>query len=416
MSRETLRLLAEGRAYRRLWAAQAISLCGDWFTLIALAVLVSRDTRGSGLAVAGLVLAQILPGVVVGPFAGVLADRLDRRRLLVASDLVRCGLVLLMIPAARTGHLGPVYSLALLHFTVSTVFEPARSALLPRLVEPRQLVAAVTLSTVTWSVMAAAGGVVGGTALALVGVTGAFLIDALTFAASAAFIAAIPVPPAPPAAVAPPPSPPRFRDGLRYGAAHPTTGAVLFVKAINGVAIADTFIVIYGTRIFPLGPNGGRSVGLLWACFGVGAMLGPLLLNAANDGSVRRMRRLIVAGCAFLSGGLFLLGAAPSLLAAGAAVVVRGMGGSANWTYSTIILQKSVPDPLLGRVFALDLANAFVAAMVFSLLWGYTMDHAGVRTAVFAAAAVSLLPLLAWTLALGWMDRRESSVGSVNRS
>jgi MFS family permease len=408
MNRETLQLLAEGRAYRRLWAAQAISLCGDWFTLIALAVFVSRDTGGSGLAVAGLVLVQILPGVVVGPFAGVLADRLDRRRLLVASDLVRCGLVLLLIPAARTGHLLPVYALALVHFTVSTVFEPTRSALLPRLVEPRQLVAAVTLSTVTWSVMTAAGGVVGGTTLGLLGFTGAFLIDALTFAASAAFIAAIPVPPAPPTATALEPSPARFRDGLRYGVAHPATGAVLFVKAINGVAIVDIFIVIYGTRIFPLGPNGGRSVGLLWACFGVGAMLGPLLLNAANDGSVRRMRRLIVAGCAFLSGGLFLLGAAPSLLVAGAAVVVRGMGGSATWTYSTIILQKSVPDTLLGRVFALDLANAFVAAMVFSLLWGYTMDQAGVRPAVLAAASVSLLPLLAWTLSLGWADRRES--------
>jgi MFS family permease len=414
MNRETLRLLAEGRAYRRLWAAQAISLGGDWFTLIALAVFVSRDTGGSGLAVAGLVLMQLLPGVVVGPFAGVLADRLDRRRLLVASDLVRCGLVLLLIPAARTGHLLPVYALALAHFTVSTVFEPTRSALLPRLVEPRQLVAAVTLSTVTWSVMTAAGGVVGGTTLGLVGVTGAFLIDALTFAASAAFIAAIPVPPAPRKAGEP--SPARFRDGLLYGVAHPATGAVLFVKAINGVAIVDTFIVIYGTRIFPLGPNGGRSVGLLWACFGVGAMLGPLLLNAANDGSVRRMRRLIVAGCAFLSGGLFLLGAAPSLAVAGAAVVVRGMGGSATWTYSTIILQKSVPDPLLGRVFALDLANAFVAAMVFSLLWGYAIDHAGIRTAVFAAAAVSLLPLLAWTLALGGMDRHESSAGPVRSS
>jgi MFS family permease len=128
------------------------------------------------------------------------------------------------------------------------------------------------------------------------------------------------------------------------------------------------------------------------------------------------MRRLIVAGCAFLSGGLFLLGAAPSLAVAGAAVVVRGMGGSATWTYSTIILQKSVPDPLLGRVFALDLANAFVAAMVFSLLWGYAIDHAGIRTAVFAAAAVSLLPLLAWTLALGGMDRHESSAGPVRSS
>lgn len=409
MIRESLALLRTNRGYRLLWLAQAVSLSGDWFTLIALAVLVARGSHGSGLAVSGLVLVQLLPGVLIGPGSGVLADRFDRRRLLVMSDLARSGLVLLIIPAAISGSLPWVYALAFLHFTVSTVFEPTRSALVPRLVEPRELVTASTVGTVTWSVMAAVGGMVGGTILSFVGITGAFVLDALTFLGSAALITAIPA-----AAAAARPgrgdhaTGTSFRDGLRYLGQHKVTGATLLVKGINGIAVADAFLVIYATRLFPLGADGARSVGLLWACFGVGAVLGPLLLNAVNDGSVRRMRRLIVAASAFLSGGLFLLAWAPSLAWAGLAIVLRGMGGAANWTYSTIILQKIVPDRLQGRLFALDLANAFLLAMVFSVLWGSMMDRAGVRPAVLSAAAFTLVPLLVWSFGLKWMERGDA--------
>jgi len=199
-----------------------------------------------------------------------------------------------------------------------------------------------------------------------------------------------------------------FRDGLAYLGQHKVTGATLLVKGINGIAVADAFLVIYATPLFPLGKDGARSVGLLWACFGVGAILGPLLLNAATDGSVRRMRRLIVAGSAFLSGGLFLLAWAPTLVWAGLAIVLRGMGGASNWTYSTIILQKSVPDRLQGRLFALDFANACLLFMVFALLWGAMMDRAGVRPAVLSAATVTLVPLLVWTFGLRWMERGEA--------
>jgi MFS family permease len=397
--RDALRLVRTNRAYRLLWLAQAVSLCGDWFTLIALAVIVARRSEGSGLAVSGLVLSQLLPGVLVGPWSGVLADRFDRRRLLVLSDLARAGLVLLLIPAAASGRLPAVYALAFLHFTVSTVFEPTRSALMPRVVEPSELVTASTIATVTWSVMAAAGGVVGGTALALVGIAGAFVVDALTFLASAALIAAMP-----PAATRARPAPADgasagtgLGDGLAWLADHPATGLVLVAKGLNGIAVADAFLVIYATRLFPLGADGARSVGLLWAAFGVGAILGPLLLNALNDGSVARMRRLAALGASFLAVSLFGLAAAPTLLVAGVAIVVRGMGGSSTWTYSTIILQKSVPDRLQGRLFALDYAIAYLMAIVFSLVWGATIDRSGVRAAVVAAAAVSAFAVLAWT-------------------
>ena len=402
------RLLRENRAYARLWLAQAVSLVGDWFTLIALSVLVSRDTRGSGLAVSGLLLMQLLPTVLVGPFSGVLADRFDRRLLLITTDLLRCGLVLLFIPAAGSGHLGLLYLLAFLHFTVSTAFEPARSALMPNIVEPAELVAASTLASVTWSVMAAVGGVLGGSVLAAVGVTDAFLVDGLTFAASAGLIASIGPAERRERDPALHPTGPGFRDGLGYVAAHPVTGAALLIKAINGLALVDTFMVIYATRLFVVGEGGAGSMGLLYASFGVGAVLGPLLLNVVNDGSVRRMRRLIVAGSALISSGLFVLAGAPTLAVTALAIVLRGMGGSTNWTYSTIILQKTVPDRLRGRLFSIDLANATLAAAGAAVAWGFLIDRVGVRTVVLVAASLSLAPLAAWTASLRWMERREA--------
>ena len=404
---QTLRVL-RNPAFRRLWLAQAVSLGGDWFTLIALAVTVSRASGGSGLAVAGLLLMQLLPTALIGPFSGVLADRFDRRRLLVVSDVIRAGLVLLLIHLVAAGALLPVYVVAFLHFTVATVFEPARQALLPSLVDSQELVPASTLATITWSTMAAVGGLLGGSVLAMVGIATAFAIDAVTFVASALLIASIRLPAARPARSSAEAAGPGFVDGLRYLAAHPVTAAVLGVKCMGaGLAIVDTFLVLYATRVFPLGAGGSGSLGLLWACFGIGALLGPVLLNLANDGTVRRMRRLIVVGCALVTVGMASLGAAPALAVAALAIVVRGMGGATHWTYSTIVLQKSVPDDLLGRVFAVDLALLTFVAAGTSLLWGWLADTWGIRPTVLLVAGITLLPFVAWASALPWMERNE---------
>jgi MFS family permease len=407
----TLALLRSNPGYRRLWGAQVVSLTGDWFTLIALAVLVSRDSGGSGLAVSGLALAQMAPWVIVGPWSGVLADRFDRKRLLVASDLARVAVVLLLIPAAEARQPLAVLALALAHFALASVFEPARAALVPRLVRPHELVTATTLSSITWSVMLAAGGLLGGSVLSRVGVRTAFVVDALTFLASAALIGRIASPP-PPVREAGDPTRPAFRHGIAWAVAHPEIGAAALVKVVNGVAAIDTFLVLYATRVFVVGQGGAFSVGFLCAAFGLGAILGPVLLNRFNDGSVRRMRRLVVASSVVICVAFFVLGAARSLAAAGLAVLLRGMGGSANWTFSTIILQKGVPDRLLGRLAALDLVNANLAGMVFSVAWGLAIDRAGLRPAVFAAATATLVPFVLWTAALPFLERREGQAGA----
>ena len=106
----TLALLGHRPAFARLWIAEVVSLGGDWFTLVALSVAVVRTSDGSGLALGALIVTQLLPMVLLGPWSGVLVDRADRRRLLVASDLARFVIVLLFVPAAESGRLAPLYA------------------------------------------------------------------------------------------------------------------------------------------------------------------------------------------------------------------------------------------------------------------------------------------------------------------
>jgi predicted MFS family arabinose efflux permease len=402
------RLLRSNPSVARLWVAQAVSLVGDWFTLIALSVLVSGETAGSGVTVSGLLLVQILPTVVVGPYAGVLVDRWDRRRLLVASDLLRAVIVVALVFAVIPGRLPLLFILAFLHFSVATVFEPARAALLPRLVRGEELVAATTLSTVTWSVMTAFGGALGGLVLAGVGLRTAFFVDSLTFLVSASLVARL----ATPAAAGQGQGLPRatFREGVLWAIAHPGVGSATLVKVINGVALADMFLVLYGTRLFVHGRGGAVSVGLLYASFGAGAVLGPLLLGRLYDDSIPGLRRRITVGALLITCGMLLLRVAGSLPVAAIAIMLRGMGGAANWTWSILILQKGAPNRLLGRLVAIDLANAMFAAALASVALGLGIDRLGVRPMVLAAAALSVPPLLLWVWAVGWMERREAAV------
>src|SRR5512141_2657123 len=124
--------------FRSLWLAQVISLMGDWFNTIASVIIVSRYST-SGLAVGGLFLARALPPFLLSPIAGVVADRFDRRKVLIVSDVLRAGIVLCFLLVSRPENLWLLYVLTVLQFSISAFFEPARAALVPGLVEEDEL-------------------------------------------------------------------------------------------------------------------------------------------------------------------------------------------------------------------------------------------------------------------------------------
>jgi MFS family permease len=167
--------------YRRLWAAQGISDIGDGLTNLTLLIVVLRLT-GSTAALAAMAIALAVPAIVVGPIAGVFVDRWDRRRVMLASDLIRAVLVLGFIFVASTDTLWLMYLIAVAHATIGTFFTPARMALVPRIVPANGLMAANSLNQLTRVLAGVVGSAVAGVLIGVVEVTWpAFLIDASTF-------------------------------------------------------------------------------------------------------------------------------------------------------------------------------------------------------------------------------------------
>jgi predicted MFS family arabinose efflux permease len=178
----------------------------------------------------------------------------------------------------------------------------------------------------------------------------------------------------------------------------------------GSVGSIDALMIIYATQLFVLGENGAGSLGLFYAAFGVGAVLGPALLQRINSGTTRRMRRLIIIGYAFISLGWLLFGSAPTFALAALALVVKAMGSSIYWTYSSAIIQKTVPDAYLGRMFSLDLAGFQLMTVISVIITGILADRAigdQVRVIVLGTGLVSLIPLSLWSIVVPRLEHWE---------
>lgn len=175
------------RRYRHLWLAQLISQLGDAFTGTALVYFVATVT-GNAFSVGLVIFAMLLPAVVVGPFAGVLADLMSPRRLMVASDLGRFLIVAAMVPAALARNVPLLLALVMVEGVGTSFFNPARAALIPRIVQRDQIAAAVSFGQATAAAVGVAGPALGGLLIAVTHVAAAFAVDAFTFLVSALLV------------------------------------------------------------------------------------------------------------------------------------------------------------------------------------------------------------------------------------
>ena len=180
-------LLRRNRDFRRLYLASVISLGGDWFLLVALFGL-ALELSPSPFAVAFIVAAQDLTYFLASPVTGALADRVDRRILMVVADVARAILVVGFLLVRSPDTLWIAYALLAVFATFSAAFEPASAAALPNLVEKEDLGIANALSGSLWGTMLAVGAAIGGIVTAALGRDVAIAIDALSFVASASLI------------------------------------------------------------------------------------------------------------------------------------------------------------------------------------------------------------------------------------
>lgn len=408
-----LQLLRNNPGFAWLWSAQVVSLLGDWFNTIVLSALVAEYSDGSGLAVSGFLLARFLPPLLISPLAGVLVDRFDRKRLLILSDLLRAVVVFMFLIVVLGGPstLWLLYVLTVFQFALSSIFDPGRNALMPSLLRREDLVLANTLGSVTWSVMLAVGAIAGGVVALIFGTAIALVIDGLSFVLSAFLITRIRLNPAAlPLDDQPGKTSERtFMEGLRYVRARPDLLWTLLVKLGQSLGNVDALIIVYAKEIFAM-PNGDSTtpLSMMFAAFGFGAVLGPLVLNRFNDNTVRTMRRLIIVGYVWVTLGWVFFGSASTLPLVLVALVLRAMGGSANWTYSSVLIQKCTPDSYLGRMFSLDMAGFQFASVVSTIITGLLVDLIGagnVRQIVIIMAFISLVPLGLWAWAVYAMER-----------
>lgn len=369
---------------------------GDAVSMVALVVLIVQIT-GSASAVGGVLVARLLP-TLASPFAGVLADRLDRRAILVTSDLARAVLVLGVV---FTRDLATIYVLVFLMGLARTLFNPTIRAAFPSVVGEGDLTRANALIGTTFGVSETVGPALGGLLVAFVGVEAAFVLDAATYLISAAFLSRIPLP-----------RPQRedsagfgreLKAGLGYlaGARVPlalVVGAFLTMLTINATVPAEVFLA---KETFGAGDVG---YGLLVGLWGGGIVLGSALIAALGD----RVSLMPLYLFSIFASALALAatGLSPTFVFALGALVVAGIANGVDDVATNTILQKRVPDAFLGRVFAVKFLGYGVGEALAFPVGGLVVDAIGPRsTYLYAgaatAAAGSLILLLILTASLG---------------
>ena len=407
------RLLRGNLNFRRLWMAQIVSELGDWFYTIAIYTLLLNFTgRAQSL---GLALAlQVLPPALAGPSAGVVNDRIRRKRVMIAADLIRAVVVLAMMLVRTREMIWVAYPLLVAEAVMVSFFEPARNSVIPNIVGTEEVIVGNTLSSITWSFDLAIGATLGGVVLAYTSHETVFVLNALSFVASALLISRMQFDE--PHAAGQPPLRARelvdytpMLEGARYMKAAPRLLATVFVKFGLGLFIGATWVTyaLMGERMFAvhIGPaekGGVLGMSLLIGARGIGALLGPLI--AANWAGQRdeRLRRGILLGFCAAAAGVASLAIAPNVWLAVLCVVVAHCGGSVIWTFSTTMLQLNSEDQFRGRVFAADFGLCMIAIAVTSYASSAAID-AGVSLRALAAITGGFLILpVAWWV---WMQR-----------
>ena len=335
--------------FRMLWLGQIVSLLGDWFNLIASAALVSSLT-GSGLAVGGLFVVRMLAPFLISPFAGVAADRYNRKTLLIATDLGRGIVVLGFLLVREPEHVWLLYALTVLQLGLSGFFFPERNAILPDIVARHELGAANALSASTWSVMLAFGAALGGLVAGKWGAYPAFVVDALTFFGSAVLITRVAYNRDP--ALADVSASVRaaltdYFDGLRYLRQHVDILAIAMHKAAVALIVNGAFDVLQvrlAEDVFVIGKEGGTGLGIMYAASGIGTGIGPIMARYITGDDDRMQRRALVAGYALMVVGLAIQALLVSFPVFLAGTLLRSAGGGIAWVFSTQLLLQLLPD------------------------------------------------------------------------
>lgn len=366
-------LLRRNSAFRKLFTAQVISYAGDWFAAVA-AIGLLLDETGSDFLASAFWVAQTLPTFVMGPIAGPVADRFDRRKILIVASFAQAIVALTFLLA---GHGVPwIVFVAQGGVTaLGSFFGPAAQAGVPNIVDEKDLATATSMMAATWGAMLAIGAGLGALFAMAFGRNAAFIADALSFVIAAFLVLSIRE-----SLQADGQSKVRSermrpirdtKEALAHARNHPAILALISSHIGFGFGAGTVgMLAVLATAKF--GGSDG-AIGVLLAGRGVGVVLGPLLIARLIARGIHGV--LLASGFAAIGYGAMYLGVAvaPYLALALIAVTLAHMGGGAQWALTTYGLQLLTPDQLRGRIFAAD-AALVTLAMSLSLVFAGIMS------------------------------------------
>jgi MFS family permease len=397
-------LLRDNRNYRYTWAGQVVSEIGDHFNNIAVFSLAVAHTK-SGLVVSGVMLSRAIPAVLIGPVAGVVLDRLNRKQVMIASDLIRAVVAMAFILTVRRTDTWLLYVLSALLMLASPFFTSGRASILPSIATKDELHTANSLTQTTQWTTLTIGTFLGGTSVMQFGYQWAFFGNSLSFLVSALCISRLFLPGhgfRPPrsslteAEVVRPWH--EYVEGLRYMRATPLILGLALINVgwATGGGAAQILFTVFGELVFNRGPAG---LGTIWSFAGVGLLCGGALAHTIGRRLSFTNYKRSIAICYIVHGGSYILFSQMRSFTWALVFIAlsrAGVGFSSVMNMSQLL--RHVPNAFRGRVFATMESTTWSVMMISMMLAGIASEHWNPRTIGAIAGALSSTTAIFW----GW--------------
>jgi MFS family permease len=379
------------RNFRLLWIGLIVSNVGTWMQLVSQSWLIHEMTgRATDLGILGL--ARAVPLIVLSLVGGTLADRVDKRRLLYATQTLAAGFAAVQGVLTQLGwiQVWHIWALGFLSATVLAFDQPSRQALLPHLVPRQDFLSAIALMSVTFNGAAVLGPALAGLLVPALGFASTFYLNSLSFGAVLIALARLELPPAPPRA----PQPrvlSQVGDGLVYIWRHPTLRALTLLAAAYGLfgAPYNQMLPVYRVVLH----IDERALGLLSSAPGLGTVLGGLVLARFSD--ISGKGRLLVGSAGLFVVALIAFATSPRYGESVAILVLVGACATAFSSTTQTLLQRTTEDRMRGRVVSMYTITVIGFQPLGALDLGWAVDRVGAPYAISAAALVVAATALA---------------------
>ena len=404
----TLTAVLRTRDYRIYTAGNSVSLIGTWVQRIATGWLTWQLT-GSGFWLGAMAFADLAPTVLIGPVAGVIADRVDRLRMIKISQALMMAFATALFLLTATGHI-TVWMLFLLTLTngiVAAFNQPARLALIPALVPREQLPSAVAINSIVFNTARFVGPMVAGLAIALSGVALAFALNAASFAWFLRSLSRLSLRGDPPVGRPSNGWLGDLKDGVAYARTHEGFASLFLLMIVSGIGVRPVVELMPGFADAVFGA-GATGLAALTSAIGVGAILAGLWLGAKP--APARLPTLAVLGSGVLGAAVLAFATAGSLMAALPLMVVVGVAIAVNGIASQTVIHLAVEPGMRGRILSIHGVIFRGAPALGALVMGAMSELTGLRVPValgatamlgFTAVLALRLPRIRAALALG---------------